>query len=149
MDIEGAHVLDLYAGSGALGLEALSRGAVRAVFVESDRRAVDVLRRNVNTVGLPGAEVLAAPAAAVVGKPAESPFDVIFADPPYAVSDAELATVLTNLVAGGWTEPDSLVVVERGARSGPPDWPEPLAPLRSRRYGDTALHWAEHRAPAE
>lgn len=147
VDIEGAHVLDLYAGSGALGLEALSRGAARVVLVEHDRRAVQVLRRNVSTVGLPGAEVLAAPVAAALGTPAGTPFDVVLADPPYAVSDAELGQVLAALLAGAWTEPDSVVIVERDARAGPPPWPDPLRPLRSRRYGDTELHWAEHHAP--
>lgn len=147
MDIAEARVLDLYAGSGALGLEALSRGAGLAMLVESERRAVDVLRRNVITVGLPGAEVVAAPVASVVGKPAKAPFDVIFADPPYAVSDADLTAVLTALVQGGWTGPDTVLIVERSVRSAAPDWPAPLVALRSRQYGDTALHWAEH--PAE
>lgn len=149
LDIDGAHVLDLYAGSGALGLEALSRGAARAVLVESDRRAVDVLRRNVAAVGLPGAEVLAAPVHAILGKPADTPFDVVFADPPYAISDTDLDAALTALLDGHWLAPHGLVIVERAARSGPPNWPPRLAGLRTRTYGDTALHWAEPAEPAE
>jgi 16S rRNA (guanine966-N2)-methyltransferase len=145
VDLDGARVLDLYAGSGALGFEALSRGAAHAVFVESDRRAADVLRSNARDLGLPGAVVLARSAEAAVAAGADEPCDVVFADPPYAVGDAELAGVLLDLVGHGWTAPGTVVVVERAARGPEPEWPSPLEPLRTKRYGDTALHWAVHR----
>ncbi|MCK2242377.1 MULTISPECIES: 16S rRNA (guanine(966)-N(2))-methyltransferase RsmD [unclassified Crossiella] len=143
LDLDGARVLDLYAGSGALGLEALSRGAGHALFVESDRRAADVLRANIATVGLRGAEVRAAAVGAALALPAAAPYDVVFADPPYAVDGAALTAALAALVANGWVTNGALVLVERAARDGAVDWPEPLAELRTRKYGDTAVHWAE------
>jgi 16S rRNA (guanine966-N2)-methyltransferase len=140
LDLEGARVLDLYAGSGALGLEALSRGAGAAVLVESDANAVAVLRKNVAAVGLPGAVVRPGRVAAVLAEPPAEPFDLVLADPPYALDpNPDLAA----LAAGGWLAPGALVIVERSRRSGPPDWPAALVPGRIRRYGDTELHWAE------
>jgi 16S rRNA (guanine966-N2)-methyltransferase len=136
----GATVLDLCAGSGALGLEALSRGAAHALFVESDRRAAAVLRRNVADLGLPGAAVRAAAAGTVLAGPADRAYDVVLVDPPYDVPDAEVAAWLAAAAAHGWLAADATVVVERGARSGAFPWPEPLRAARERRYGDTVLH---------
>ncbi|SEP51472.1 16S rRNA (guanine966-N2)-methyltransferase [Amycolatopsis saalfeldensis] len=141
-ELDGARVLDLYAGSGALGLEALSRGAADAWFVEADRRAADVLRGNVADVGL-GGTVRAAPVEAVVAAPAPTRFDLVLADPPYAVDAAALGRVLAALDEGGWLGEGALVVVERAARDGAPDWPAAFTPTREKRYGDTALYWAE------
>lgn len=140
MDLDGARVLDLYAGSGAIGLEALSRGAGHALLVESDAGAVAVLRRNVATLGLSGAEVRHGRVATVLAAPPSSPFDLVFSDPPYALGSDALSEDLAALAA--WTRPGSLVVVERAKRSGSFDWPDSLAPGRVRGYGDTALHWA-------
>lgn len=141
--LDGAAVLDLCAGSGALGLEALSRGAGHALLVESDRRAAGVLRRNVADLGLPGAQVRAAPAAAVLGAPAGRAYDVVLVDPPYDVPDDEVAGWLAAAAAHGWLADGAVVVVER--RAGRPfPWPEPLRAVRERRYGDTVLHLAEH-----
>ncbi|WP_436501453.1 16S rRNA (guanine(966)-N(2))-methyltransferase RsmD [Actinokineospora sp. HUAS TT18] len=142
--LRGARVLDLYAGSGALGFEALSRGAVVATLVESDRNAVAVLKRNAATVALPGADIrLGKVATVLAGRPA-SPYDIVFADPPYAVDDPELAVMLSALLDNGWTAPGTTVIVERDSRAGEPPWPAPLVAARSRRYGDTELHWATH-----
>ena len=138
--LDGAAVLDLCAGSGALGLEALSRGAAHVLFVESDRRAADVLRRNVATVDLPGALVRAAPAAAVLAAAPDQAYDVLLVDPPYSTPDAEVAGWLAAAVAHGWLAEDATVVVERATRGGPFPWPSPLKPLRERRYGETTLH---------
>lgn len=140
--LDGAAVLDLCAGSGALGLEALSRGAAHATFVEADRRAAGVLRRNVADLGLAGAVVLAAPAATVLAGPAPREHDVVLVDPPYDVPDREVAGWLAAADAHGWLAPDAVVVVERGARSGTFAWPQPLRGVRERRYGDTVLHVA-------
>jgi 16S rRNA (guanine966-N2)-methyltransferase len=142
----GAAVLDLCAGSGALGLEALSRGAEHALFVESDRRAAAVLRQNVAAVGLPGASVRAAPAAAVLAGSAARGYDVVLVDPPYELPDAEIAGWLVAADAGGWLSEEVVVVVERAARTGDFRWPEPLAAVRTRRYGDTVLHVGERAA---
>jgi len=126
--LDGAAVLDLCAGSGALGLEALSRGAAHALLVESDRRAADVLRRNVAAVGLAGAVVRVAPAGAVLAGPAERAYDVVLVDPPYDLPDAEVAGWLTAAEAHGWLAADAVVVVERRysrtrRRRSPCRWP--------------------------
>ena len=138
--LDGAAVLDLCAGSGALGLEALSRGAAHALFVESDRRAAAVLRRNVEALGLPGAVVRPGSAASVLGAGADRAYDVVLVDPPYEVPDSEVAGWLAAAAAHGWLAEGVTVVVERSARSGPFPWPEPLHGVRERHYGDTALH---------
>ena len=140
--LDGAAVLDLCAGSGALGLEALSRGAAHVLFVESDRRAAAVLRRNVAAVDLPGAQVRAAPAAAVLAGPADRAFDLLLVDPPYATPDTEVVGWLTAALAHGWLDEGATVVVERPSRGGPFPWPAPLQPVRERRYGETTLHLA-------
>ena len=142
IDLDGARVLDLYAGSGALGLEALSRGAAVATFVESDRTAVKILRENVSTVGLPGADVRMGRVATVLADPPPSPYDLVFADPPYALPQDDLAAVLAAVTDNGWLADGAVVVVERDRRSGPPHWPADLVPGRTRRYGETELHWA-------
>jgi 16S rRNA (guanine966-N2)-methyltransferase len=140
LDLEGVRALDLFAGTGAVGLEALSRGAAEAVFVESDRRAVDVLRRNIETVGLPGATVVGRPVRKVLNEPPRQPFEFVFADPPYDIDEAELADVLAGLGESGWLAGDAVVVVERAARSGPPPWPAAwITPVREKRYGDGVL----------
>ena len=140
MDLDGARVLDLYAGTGALGLEALSRGAATAVLVESDAGALAVLRKNIAAVGLGGAVARPGKVAAVLAEPPAAPFDLVLADPPYALDPA---ADLAALVANDWVAPGALVVVERARRSGPPTWPSRLVPGRIRRYGDTELHWAQ------
>lgn len=139
----GLYVLDLCAGSGALGIEALSRGARHALFVESDRRAATVLRRNLTDLGLDVAGVLrVSPAASVLGGPADRTYDLVLADPPYAVPNAEVAGWLAAAWSNGWLADDATVVVERrhDRRRRGFEWPEPLCALRERRYGDTVLH---------
>jgi 16S rRNA (guanine966-N2)-methyltransferase len=145
-DLEGARVLDLYAGSGALGLEALSRGAAHVRFVESDRRAAAVVRRNVEALGLGGpdgsaVQVTAADVAVVLRSGADQPYDVVLADPPYALSDGALGAVLSALIKGGWLAPAALIIVERSVRASPPAWPEGVFELMNRRYGDTAVYY--------
>ncbi|MBM7772802.1 16S rRNA (guanine966-N2)-methyltransferase [Actinokineospora baliensis] len=143
VDLDGARVLDLYAGSGALGFEALSRGAALVTLVEQDRAAVEVLRRNAATVAMPGVDIRASRVDRVLAAAPTAPYDLVFADPPYALDDAELAAALTALTAG-WLGPEATVVVERSTRSGDPHWPPALVGTRSRRYGETTLHWAVH-----
>jgi len=142
-ELRDRRVLDLYAGSGALGLEALSRGAADAMFVESDRRAVQVLRRNVTDLRL-GGTVRAGTVESVLARPADEPFDLVLADPPYAVDTAKLGVMLTALAEGGWVAGDGLVIVERARRDGEPDWPAGFASLRTMNHGDTAMYWAEY-----
>jgi 16S rRNA (guanine966-N2)-methyltransferase len=135
--VDGARVLDLYAGTGALGIEALSRGAASAVFVESARPAVAALRQNLEALGLTAAaRVLAEPVARAVPKlAATSPFDLVFADPPYDDVDAALAA-LEALVPS--LAPGARVVLEHASRR-PPRPSAALVSLRTRTYGDTAL----------
>ena len=142
---DGLSVLDLFAGSGALGLEALSRGAASVVLVESEARAQRTLRDNVRATGLAGARV--APVRVekfcATEPPGEAPFDLVLADPPYAFEDRYLDRALDRLVAGGFLAPDAVVVVERAARAPGPAWPGGLAPLRDRRHGEARLWFAE------
>ncbi|BDH07561.1 MULTISPECIES: 16S rRNA (guanine(966)-N(2))-methyltransferase RsmD [Streptomyces] len=135
--LDGERVLDLYAGSGAVGLEALSRGAAHALLVEADARAARTVRDNVRSLGLPGAEVRAGKAEQVIrtAPPAE-PYGLVFLDPPYAVSDDDLREILLTLRTGGWLTGEALVTVERSTRGGEFRWPEGFEPLRSRRYGE-------------
>jgi 16S rRNA (guanine966-N2)-methyltransferase len=139
--LAGAQVADLYAGSGAVGLEALSRGAAEARLVEADRAAVGVIQANIDVVGLPGAQVLPGQVERVLarGPGAARPRDFVFADPPYAAADGEITMVLELLARCGWLAAGALVVVERATRSGPPAWPRGYQPDRSRRYGEGTL----------
>ncbi|HEY4626916.1 MAG TPA: 16S rRNA (guanine(966)-N(2))-methyltransferase RsmD [Blastococcus sp.] len=141
VDLEGAAVLDLYAGSGALGLEALSRGARTVVFVESSPKVLPVLRANLASVGLPGGRVLAGSVPTVVGGAPPTRFDVVLADPPYATPAEEVQDVLRALVAGDWLAPGAVVVVERSSREDAWEWPTPLDALRDRRYGEALLRY--------
>lgn len=135
--LDGARVLDLYAGSGAIGLEALSRGAGHALLVEADARAVRTVRENVKAIGLPGAEVRAGKAAQIIqGGAPTAPYDLVFLDPPYVVTDDDLREILLTLRAGGWLTDDALVTVERSTRGGEFGWPDGFEALRSRRYGE-------------
>jgi len=145
---DGVRVLDLYAGSGALGLEALSRGAAHVRLVESDARAATVIKANVRAVNLPGATVAVdrverlltrPPADARDHKDHEDRYDLVIADPPYAVAEEAVTRVL-SLLQAGWLAADALVVIERATRSGPVDWPPGFLPGKSRRYGE-ATFW--------
>ncbi|AYY12702.1 RsmD family RNA methyltransferase [Actinobacteria bacterium YIM 96077] len=182
--LEGLHILDLYAGSGAIGLEGLSRGAARATLVESDAGVVRTIRSNAQALGLPGATVVHGAAERVLvpdtrsaakpdarpdggrearhadGDPASSGrrggvevyrgrmpdlrYDLVVADPPYALDSEILDTVLAHL-ASRWLAPDAVVVVERRQRSAPVRWPTGLTELRERAYGETVL-WYGHSA---
>ncbi len=146
VDLVECRFLDLYAGSGAVGLEAASRGAAAVVLVDDDPKAIRAVRSNVSTLGL--AEVCRVVPAKVMTALAtgpESGFDVVFADPPYAAGDAEITAVLAALVEHGWLAAEAVVVVERSSRSAEPSWPAEIVQVRSRRYGETIL-WYGRRA---
>ncbi|MEU3617548.1 16S rRNA (guanine(966)-N(2))-methyltransferase RsmD [Streptomyces sp. NPDC006872] len=134
--LDGERVLDLYAGSGAVGLEALSRGASHTLLVEADARAARTIRENVKTLGLPGAEVRAGKAQQVIQAEPAAPYDLVFLDPPYAVTDDDLREILLTLRTGGWLVADALVTVERSTRGGEFGWPDGFEALRARRYGE-------------
>ena len=143
LDLTGLSVLDLYAGSGGLGLEALSRGASSALFVESDRRAATVLERNIATIGLPGATLRRGQVAAVLAAGTAAPVDLVLADPPYEVDGSEVEMLLTALSVNGWVRDGSVAVVERAAGGPPLHWPDGWDCWQPRIYGDTRLELAE------
>ena len=157
--LSGTRVLDLYAGSGAVGLEALSRGAQHVLLVECGARAARVIRGNIEAIGLPGAEVLADRVERVLARgpdqargpdeargPDQAPgagrYDVVFADPPYATADAEVSRMLSLLAGQEWLAPGALVIVERATRSGPARWPDGFVPDRARKYGEATFWYA-------
>ena len=139
-DLSRLRVLDLYAGSGAVGLEALSRGASSVLLVESDARAAAVIKANIDVVDLPSAAVVTDRVERLLGRPPDgAPYHLAFADPPYAVTGEAVTRVLT-LLGRGWLADGALVVVERATRSGPLDWPPGYVAGKSRRYGE-ATFW--------
>jgi 16S rRNA (guanine966-N2)-methyltransferase len=142
-DLTGLSVLDLYAGSGALGLEALSRGAASVLFVESDRRAAAVVARNIEALGLTGATLRRASVAEVLAAGAASPVDLVLADPPYDVDANEIEVLLAALGTHGWAHGGTVVAVERSVASAPLTWPAGWEPWSQRVYGDTRLELAE------
>ena len=139
--LAGAQVADLYAGSGAVGLEALSRGAADVILIETDRAAGRVIRGNIETLGLSGARLLPGRVERVLarGPGAGLPRDFVFADPPYATSAEEVTRALELLLTRGWLAAGALVVVERATRSGPPAWPRGYQQDKARRYGEATL----------
>jgi len=145
LELSGARVLDLFAGSGAVGLEALSRGAAEAVLVESDRRACAVIEANIHTLGLPGAIVRQASVAGYLATGTDGPFDLVFADPPYALAADAVAGVLAALADDRWLRPAAVLVLERSARDPQPAWPATITALKHRRYGEGCL-WYGRRA---
>jgi 16S rRNA (guanine(966)-N(2))-methyltransferase RsmD len=147
-ELTGARFADLYAGSGAVGLEALSRGAAAVLLVEADPKAARIIRQNIALLGVGrDAHVVTGKVATVLeaGPPDGQPYDIVFADPPYAVPDDELTAVLAALVSGGWLAADAVVAIERATRSGAPGWVPEVTAERSRRYGESTL-WYGRRA---
>ncbi|GGB85903.1 methyltransferase [Knoellia flava TL1] len=138
--VAGAHVMDLYAGSGALGLESASRGAAEVTLVESDRAAAAVIRDNAGRLGLRVTVLPTSVSSALAGS--ARPLDLVFLDPPYDLAEAALGGDLEALVTRGWLSEDALVVVERSKRSPEPTWPEGLEPERRKAYGETVLWYA-------
>ena len=142
-DLTGVAVLDLYAGSGALGLESLSRGAASALFVESDQRSAAVIARNIEALGLTGATLRRGAVAAVLAAGTPSPVDLVLADPPYDIETAEVDAVLAALITHCWVREGTVAVVERATTSAPLTWPEGWTLWPERVYGDTRLELAE------
>ena len=150
--LAGLRFLDLYAGSGAVGLEARSRGAGVVTLVEQDRRTAALISDNVKALGFSHCEVVNASVAATLLREPVAPYDTVFLDPPYPLPNAEVENALGALAAHGWLTPGALVVVERSSRGALPDWPKGLSAGRDRRYGETLLrygHAAQTDVPAE
>lgn len=136
--LDGCRVLDLFAGSGALGLEALSRGADHADLVESDAQAARVIAANIRELAADGARFHRMTAERFVASPPSQPYDLVLVDPPYAMDSDDVGALLTTLVRGGGLDPNGVVVVERSTRT-PFTWPDGLTALRDRSYGETRL----------
>ncbi|HWG22866.1 16S rRNA (guanine(966)-N(2))-methyltransferase RsmD [Actinospica sp.] len=143
--LPGIRLIDAYAGSGAVGLEALSRGAVAALLIESDRRAAEVIRGNLTALGLTGGRLVTDRVEKLAAEqcPGEA-YDVLFLDPPYALDAKPLAELITDFAGHGWLTADALVCVERAARDPEWIWPADFASLRARAYGEGML-WYGHR----
>ena len=133
---EGRRVLDLFAGTGALGLEALSRGAVRAVFIDDFASARALIRENVESLGVIGQTKIWRRDATRLGPCREAAYDLIFADPPYGKDLGEKA--LASAIAGGWVAPGAVVLLEQKAGETEPEV-DGLSQADQRRYGDTMI----------
>ena len=142
--LDGLRLIDAYAGSGAVGLEALSRGASAALLIESDRRAAEVARANLAALALPGGRLAVEKVEKLAAQPCTDPYDILFLDPPYALETAAVAQTVSAFAAHGWLGSSSVVCVERAARDPEWAWPEGFTPLRSRDYGEAML-WYGHR----
>jgi 16S rRNA (guanine966-N2)-methyltransferase len=139
--LEGARVLDLFAGTGALGIEALSRGAAHCLFIEESAEGRGLIRTNVETMGLQGRTKIFRRDATMLGETGTiQPFDIVFADPPYGKGLGERA--LAAALAGGWLKERALVMVEEAAGS-PFQPPAGLKLVQRRDYGDTTVTFCE------
>ncbi|HEY3531019.1 MAG TPA: 16S rRNA (guanine(966)-N(2))-methyltransferase RsmD [Nocardioides sp.] len=143
--LAGLRFLDLYAGSGAVGLEAWSRGAGVVTMVEQDRRTASLISANARDLGFNRADVVTGSVAIALARPPTAPYDVAFLDPPYGQPEQDVADDLGALVKQGWLVPGAMVVVERGSRGTEPEWPDGFSDSREKRYGETVL-WYVHAA---
>lgn len=144
------HVLDCYAGSGALGLEALSRGAASVVLIESQASAADVIRGNIASLGLSGASVVCTTVRTAAGRQkAGHPSSLILVDPPYELGATTIAKELSGLDAGGWISPAAIGVVERPRADETSPFPPEWSFVRQRSYGDTALWYGQRTSGTE
>jgi 16S rRNA (guanine966-N2)-methyltransferase len=144
--LHGIRIIDAYAGSGAVGIEALSRGAAAALLIESDRRAAEVIKGNLAQLGLPGGRLVTDRVEKLAAERcAGEPYDVLFLDPPYALDAAALAALITGFAERGWLAADALVCVERATRDPEWIWPEGFDSLRARAYGEGMLWYGQRR----
>ena len=143
--LDGARVLDLCAGSGALGLEAASRGAGDVTLVDSSRAATDTCRHNIRALGLNEVTAVTAKAATFLTGAAGAPVDLVLIDPPYDLTQEELTDILTPLARGEdpWLAPRAVVVGERATRAAEPARPAGRARVAAQRYGETTVWFAE------
>lgn len=145
-ELHGIRFLDLFAGSGAVTAEAMSRGARSCTVVESDRTALEIARKNVEMVRstFPESEAvyIEGDVESFVMRPS-NPFDVIFLDPPYSFPDSDLTEIVSSLRRSGFIAPSTLVIVERASRSKAFSWPATMRAVKERRYGNAAIYYGE------
>jgi 16S rRNA (guanine966-N2)-methyltransferase len=145
-DLRGLRFLDLYSGSGAVAAEAISRGATSCIAVESDRQSLSIARENIEMArALSDVEEVV-----VIDSDVESfvarrsnPFDVIFLDPPYAVTDDEINEILKTMIGSGFVVRETLVVIERASRSKSFPWPTGMHAVKEKKYGNAAIYYGE------
>ena len=137
--LTGLRFLDLYAGSGAIGLEAMSRGAGVVTSVESNRRTARLVQDNAATLGFARSRCWRSRLPACWHIDPRAPYDVVFVDPPYPVDNDEVERAVALLVANDWLAAGAVLVVERSARSVEPTWPAGLVREREKAYGETVL----------
>jgi 16S rRNA (guanine966-N2)-methyltransferase len=143
--LSGLRFLDLYAGSGAVGLEAMSRGAGVVTCVEHDRRTAALVRDNARSLGFGAVDVVTSAVTRALMHPPRAPYDVIFLDPPYVLPTDAVEADLEALRDNGWLANGALVVVERSSRGQALAWPDGFEGDRERKYGETML-WYGHAA---
>lgn len=142
--LDDLRVLDLFSGSGAFGIESISRGAAEAVLIEKDLRAADTLHSNVANFGIKNARVVIADAFIdVAQKSGRGSFDVVFIDPPYSIEDEQVNALIGHLAANDWLNEYALIVVERSSRSQVV-WPDSIEELRKKVYGDTSIWYGQY-----
>jgi 16S rRNA (guanine966-N2)-methyltransferase len=147
--LAGKRFLDVYAGSGAVGLEARSRGATHVTLVEQDRSNARLVASNARALGFDGVRVVTGRAERLGTTPPDGgSFDVVFLDPPYDVPASDVARVLLRMRAAGWMADDVLVIVERRSRGSSWEWPDGFEAVQSRRYGETMLWYGRLALPA-
>jgi len=147
--IAGLRFLDLYAGSGAVGLEAISRGAGLVTLVEHDRRTASLIRENAKTLGFSTVEVIASTVTRAIAHAPRAPYDVLFLDPPYAMELEDVVKALATLRSNYWLAGDALVVVERSTRGRGLGWPDGFIAERSKKYGETTLWYGRAASPTQ
>lgn len=143
--LSGLRFLDLYAGSGAVGLEAWSRGAGVVTLVEQDRRTAAMIHANARDLGFSRADIVTGSVSGTLARQPTAPYDVAFLDPPYALAEEDVVSDLVALRDRQWLVPGAMVVVERGSRGPEPEWPEGFSGSRQKKYGETVL-WYVHAA---
>jgi 16S rRNA (guanine966-N2)-methyltransferase len=144
--LQARRFLDVYAGSGAIGLEARSRGASAVTLIEANRGTAALIRQNVRDLGMESVTVLTGKAERIGAEaPAGQRFDVAFFDPPYSLATNRVGQVVADMLAAGWFSPAAVLVVERPLRAGDWEWPAGTEGTQSRRYGETVL-WYGHLA---
>ncbi len=146
--MHGLRFLDLYAGSGAVGLEAMSRGAAAVTLVEQDRRTATLIRANAQALGF-AVDVVTSAVSRALAQPPRAPYDIVFLDPPYSLETAAVRGDLAALVTNGWLAPGALLVVERASRDGDLAWPEGVEGERYRKYGETTLWYGHASGPTQ
>ena len=138
--LKGWAFCDLFAGSGAVGLEAASRGAAPVMLVESSRRALRTIEQNVAAVDLE-AEIRRDAVQDLLRRQSPYPFDIVFLDPPYELANGAIEAILRDLVANDWLTGEGLVVLERSSREPAPHWPDALSDTWEKKYGETVLYF--------